>query len=226
MRAPLLTLVVLVGICPAARAQSASPIDGVAMVREMKIDPTGMSGSSMELRYDAYVLFRGGISMRGIPSGAPSDWNADSLARVLPQYTGRWSEVGGALHIVTTRGDTKNFTDWFRMTPGQPDQRLDGVWRRAAAITQQTSGRTTAASVARELALHPDGRFVSVSAGGASSGGVVTATQRASTGRYRIDNFQIEFRYDDGQIIRQLFCASSDENTTLLIGGARLSKRK
>ena len=207
-------------------AQAPTPIEGVAMVREMSIDPTGLSGSTMELKYEAYVLFRGGISMRGIPAGAPSVWNADSLARALPQYAGRWSESGRALQIVTTRGDTRKFTDWFRMTPGRTDEHLEGVWMRAGAITQQTLGRSSTASAVRQLALHADGRFEGTLSGGASTGGVVTASQRATAGRYRIDGFQIEFQGDDGQVLRQFFCASSDDHVTLLVGGARMSKRK
>ena len=227
MRPTLLTLLATASlVASTAAAQTPTPIDGVAMVREMSIDPTGLSGSTMELKYEAYVLFRGGISMRGIPAGAPSTWNADSLARTLPQYAGRWSEAGRALHIVTTRGDTKNFTDWFRMTPGRTDEHLEGVWMRAGGITQQTMGRTSTASAVRQLALHADGRFEGTLSGGASTGGVVTATQRAAAGRYRIDGFQIEFQGDDGQVLRQFFCASSDDHITLLVGGARMSKRR
>ena len=62
-------------------ASATTPIDTVVMVRELRFD--AMS-TSMDFRSDAYVLFRGGVVFRGIPAGAPSSWDADSLVlRIL-----------------------------------------------------------------------------------------------------------------------------------------------
>ncbi len=217
---------------PVTTTTPPTPIDAVAMVREMKLDPMAAldGGSSMSLTYDSYVLFQGGIAIRGIPAGAPSSWDAEALARANPNLASRWSEVGKTLHLVTTRGDVKDFKDWFRMTPGTADERLDGVWFRAGSVTQNDGGRTSTASAIRELALHADGRFEGALSGGASTGtaagGVVSATQRGSRGRYRIDGYEVEFTYDDGRVVKQLYCYSSAEHVTLLVGGARMTLRK
>lgn len=228
VRHALLLVCAFVLLTPRTGAQSPTSLDGIAMIREMQMDPIAMS---MELRYDTFVLFRGGVAIRGIPAGAPTSWNADSLSLAAPQVAGRWSESGGALRIVMSRGTERVFKDWFRMTPGRPDERPDGVWMRAAFMAQPSgAGRSTTASAVRQLALHADGRFEGTLSGGASTGtdagGVVAAQQRASGGRYRIDGFEIEFRYDDGRVVRELFCYSSDGYGTLLIGRARMTKRK
>ena len=214
-----------------AGAQSPTPLDGVAMVREMQVDPVAASGPTMELRFDSWVLFRGGIAIRGVPAGAPSAWNADSLAAAAPQFAGRWSEVNGALRIVTSRGTERVFTDWFRMTPGRVDERPDGVWMRASFMAQPAAGgRSTSASAVRQLALHADGSFEQALAGGASTGtgggGVVAAVQRGSAGRYRISGYEIEFRFDDGRVVRELFCYTTAQYGTLLVGRARMTKRR
>jgi hypothetical protein len=228
----LLALGTLHPTTPTTIATAATPIDGIAMVREMKLDPMAAldGGSSMALTYDSYVLFRGGIAIRGIPAGAPSSWDAEALARANPNLASRWSEVGKTLHLVTTRGDVKDFKDWFRMTPGATDERLDGVWFRAGSVTQQDGGRTSTASAIRELALHPDGRFEGALSGGASSGtdagGFVAASQRGSRGRYLIDGYEVEFTYDDGRVVKQLYCYSSAEHGTLLVGGARMTLKR
>lgn len=228
VRDALLLVTAFVLSSPGSGAQAATAIDGIAMVREMQMDPMS---TTMELRYDSFVLFRGGVAIRGVPAGAPAMWTADSLSRVAPQLAGRWRESGGALHIVTSRGTERVFKDWYRMTPGRPDERPDGVWMRAAFMAQPSgAGRTSTASAVRQLSLHADGRFEGTLSGGASTGtdagGVTAGQQRASSGRYRIDGFEIEFRYDDGRVVRELFCYSSEGYGTLLVGRARMTKRK
>jgi hypothetical protein len=111
------------------------------------------------------------------------------------------------------------------MTPGTNDTRLDGVWRSAGFVQDVTGARRSSASAIREIALHRDGRFESAQSGGASTGGVTTAQQRGAAGRYRIDGYEIVFSYDDGRELRQFFAASSTEYKTLLIQGARLTRK-
>ena len=231
MRHFLLSFFLLTTVRQAVQTQQRAPVDGVAMVREMQVDPIASDGPTMSLRYDAWVLFRGGIALRGIPMGAPSDWNADSLATATPQFAGRWSEKGGTLRVVTSAGTERVFTDWFRMTPGGEDERPSGIWMRAAFVSQPSGGgRSSSASAVRQLALFADGRFEQALAGGAATGGaagsVTAATQRGSSGRYKISGYEIEFQYADGRVVRELFCYSSDGYGTLLIGRARMTKRK
>lgn len=229
----LLPLLLALGADTTAAGRAApTPLDGVAMVREMKLDPMAAldGGSSMALTWDSYVLFRGGIAIRGIPAGAPSTWDAEALMRANPNLASRWSEVGKSLQLVNARGEVKEFKDWFRMTPGTTDERLDGVWSRAGSVTQVDAGRTSTASAVRELAMHPDGTFDGALSGGASSGtdagGFVSASQRGSRGRYRIDGYEVVFTYDDGRVVRQLYCYSTTEHGTLLVGGARMTLKR
>ena len=225
-----LRVVLLCTLPIAAPAQTATPIDGVAMVRETRFDMSASGESSMGMHYDMFVLFRGGAMFRGIPAGPPSTWDADALVRDVPRSSGRWSELGGALRIVSASGTSKEHSDWFRMTPGRAGETLQGRWRRVGSIAQQAAGRTSSASAIRELALFSDGRFNDSVAGGASTGsgqgGVVSTSRQATAGAYRIHGWEIEFRYDDGRVLRQFYCASSDQHATIVIGGSRMTLQK
>lgn len=215
-----LLLTAILASAPALRA--ATPLDSVAMVRETKMD---IMEGSMSMGFDSYVLFKGGIMHVGLPEGPPSSWDATSLA-ATSKRTGKWSESGGVLRLILNNGQIKETKDWFRMTPGKPGQTLDGVWSRASSITQQSAFSRQTASAIRTLTLRPDGTFDGRLAGGAShsseSGSMVATSRQSSTGKYRIEGWEIEFQYEDGRTAKVLFCASSDNLKTLLIGGARL----
>lgn len=120
------------------------------------------------------------------------------------------------------------------LPPFAPDSRLDGTWSATWAMTGGGVGSSTSMASERSLTLRRDGRFerrgwfgatTSTEIGDSRSGVSVSGDRDVTRGRYRLDEYTLSLRSDDGTVeMLGIFAPDDGSDDLLVIDGANYLK--
>ena len=102
-------------------------------------------------------------------------------------------------------------TGWIGpLPPAQPGRRLSGTYTSVSGGGTVAAGWDVMVSFQNTYVFSPDGRFRSGSTAAATAPDVVSASSRATSGRYKIDGYAITMRFGNGTVLRWSYAMTAD----------------
>lgn len=215
----------------AGAAPAAVPLEGLYMIQRYGFGV----GGAVTSYYAPYLLLKDGTvtgDLDYVPAGGAG---MDLWRSRKPAAWGRWARRGPAIEVTWNdpRRKPETWQKWFHGRPGEPGLALNGHYRSIGGGGNTAFGGDVMVAAWKEMVFSPDGTVVSGGGSGGFSGGggtgvsVSTSSRQARReSRYRIDGYQIEFAYPDGQRERKWFYLYPDGNSVLGIGDSVLTARR
>jgi hypothetical protein len=225
----LLILITALDVRSTSAKQPTAPIESIVIARELSMD---VISQEMTIKNRAYLLFKNGTILQGVPRVPPTDFDVEASKRLEPKRWGTWSIQGKTL--MTTFSSPKRLDDWFKVDPGQKGMRLEGDYRSANTVSSGSnlSGDVAKASTLLNMRFHPDGRFETSQSSDVSfasdnnQGSIEAGSSDQTSGTYTIEPYTLELQFADKHSERWSYFRSSDQNKTLGIGGKYFIRKR
>ncbi len=190
----------------------------------------GGIGGGVTIEYNPYLLLKDGSVYKNLNS-ALSNLDVANSKQTEPEQWGTWKIDGKTLSIQWNDGKSNSWDkNWFKAFAAKKGDSLNGSYRSLSGGGNTSIGGDTMTVAFDNISFLPNGQFTQNKGAGASSGGTVTNSQSSSSGTYELKDYTIEFRYQDGTIVRKLFYfypkAGEKTDKTIGIGKSNFIKKK
>ncbi|MGF1539456.1 MAG: hypothetical protein ACFCU5_03230 [Pleurocapsa sp.] len=186
--------------------------------------------NGVTIEYNPYLLLKDGSIYKNLPASL-TDLDVTRSKQTEAENWGTWQINGKTLSIQWNNGEQDSWNDnWFQAFPAEQGDSLNGNYKSLTLGGNTSLGGDIMTAAFNNISFSPDGRFSQEKGAGAFSDSVATNSQDSTSGTYQLDNYTIEFRYQDGRVVRKMFYFYPHENgktdKTIGIGNSSFIKRK
>lgn len=187
-------------------------------------------GGGITIEYNPYLLLKDGSVYKKLDA-APTDLDVARSKQTEAKEWGTWKINGKTLSIQWNDGKSDSWDDnWFKAFAAKPGDSLNGNYKSLSSGGNTSLGGDVMTVAFDNISFLPNGKFSQDKGAGASTGGTVTNSQSSASGTYKLNNYTIEFNYEDGRVVRKLFYfyPKKGEKTdeTISIGSSNFVKKK
>ena len=184
------------------------------------------------IKYEPYLLLKDGSIFRD-PRISPYDLDVKTSKQNHPDKWGTWKLQGKSLVVqMPEKGvmKTNEWKDkkWYWTKPAANGEIINGSFIAMSGGGNTIVGGTTMIAVSSNIRFNSKGQFTHSTSAGATSGGadgssaIYSETDKA--GNYKLNQYAIELRYNNGQIAKTLFYFFPDGKETFGMGGRTYTK--
>lgn len=187
-------------------------------------------GNGITIEYNPYLLLKDGSVYKNLNS-ALTDLDVARSKQTEPKEWGTWKINGKTLSIQWNDGENDSWDDnWFKAFAAKPGDSLNGNYKSVRTGGNTSLGGDVMTVAFDNISFLPDGQFSQDKGAGASTGDTATSSQSSASGTYKLTNYTIEFKYNDGRVVRKIFYfyPKKGEKTdqTVGIGNSSFIKKK
>ena len=217
LRGIALLIAISLPLCCCSRAQdggqNAEIVEGVYLLKGFK---TGMGGMRLPT-WRPYLLLKDGTAYES-PKLAPDSFDVALSRQNEASRWGTWTKQGDGVALNMPSHSSTIASDQH-MQPAAAGMTLQGSYKHMGGGGDIASGGHTSFIRSDSYRFSPDGRFSSGSNSGLIASRVMgEASNGVRTGHYRIHDYSIDLRYDDGSEAHLFFY--TDGKKLLHIGDA------
>jgi hypothetical protein len=194
----------------------------------------GMGGGIYPV-YNAYVLFKDG-SIYKYPELCLDDIDMSDSKLTEPRKWGTWKKNNQTLLTYWPAEKPKEQNEeweqksYYTVQPAQKDEKLEGDFKTISGGGNTALGGEVMVVSAANIVFGMQGKFSIARTAGVSSGRDFWENNSGSsseTGTYKLDNYSIEFKYNNGKTERRFFYFYPDSRKHFGIGNSvYMPKRK
>ncbi|GLQ95577.1 hypothetical protein [Dyella acidisoli] len=184
---------------------SAGDVDGVCLVKGFR---TGVGGMRLPV-WRPYLLLKDGTAYKS-PKLAPDSLDVAQSRQSEASSWGTWTGTGND-RTISMPGQT-SMTSAQCMQPADAGKSIQGNYKHVGGGGNTVSGGHASFMRSDNYRFYSDGRFISRSSSGLIAGSAAVASSDGTrTGHYRIHDYSIDLRYDDGSEAHLFFYADGDQ---------------
>lgn len=190
----------------------------------------GGIGGGVTVKYNPYLLLKDGSVYKNLNSSL-MDLDVARSKQTEPNEWGTWKINGKTFSIQWNDGESDSWDDnWFKAFAAKAGDSLNGNYKSLSGGGNTSIGGDVMVVAFDRISFLPNGKFIQNKGAGASTSNTATNSQNSAIGTYKINNHTIEFSYQDGRVVRQLFYfyPKKGEKTdeTIGIGNSSFIKKK
>jgi hypothetical protein len=187
-------------------------------------------GMGVTIEYNPYLLLKDGSVYKNLDS-SPTDLDVARSKQTEPTKWGTWKINSKTLSIQWNDGKSNSWDkNWFKAFAAKPGDNLNGTYQSLSAGGNTSVGGDVITVAFDNISFLPNGKFSQGKGAGASSSDTATSSQNSASGTYKLNNYTIEFNYEDGRVVRKMFYfyPEKDKKTdeTIAIGNSNFVKDK
>jgi hypothetical protein len=175
-------------------------INGVLIHLEYNYAPDG----KMLRVYKPYLVLNDG-TIYSDPVVSPYSFDVSQSKQKEPKKWGTWKLKGNSFNVEWTgRNESEKwFKNWFWATPAMKDERIEGLYM---TVDGNESDNAKAAGF-KNIAFNNTGQFALTNLSNNGNANVPTSefSKRNEAGTYIVNDYSIELRFNNGQVIRRTF---------------------
>jgi hypothetical protein len=183
-------------------------------------------GGAIYPTYNAYLVLADG-SIYKHPTISPYDLDVATSRRDEPEKWGTWRAEGGGLQVSwpserrpADRSAFWKASSYKEVSPARQGETLAGQFRTISGTGNTALGGNAMVVASANIAFASNGQFTLAKSGGGSVGTWAGSSQSHETGTYRLENYMIEFRYQNGHTERRFFYFYPDSRLHFGIGNS------
>lgn len=200
---------------------SKDQIQGIVIHAEYTFGVGGM----MITEYRPYLMLKDGTVYK-YPDVCPYDLDVPASKKVEADKWGTWKQSGKTLTMSlpekgvmeTDRWDS----NWFWAKPAASGEKIAGGYKTISGGGNTALGGTAMVFSAGTIYFNNDGQFTMERTGGGSNSAagvdVSAYASKQKAGRYQLDGYGMELRYNDGKVVRDLFYFYPDSKRVFGLG--------
>ena len=198
-------MLVLHAVPARAAGLDAGDMESVCLVKAFR---TGVGGMRLPV-WRPYLLLKDGTAYEN-PKLAPETLDVSSSRQNEPSRWGTWTQQNGEKTLAVPGHDPLSSAQC--LSPATAGTPIQGSYKHVGGGGNIVSGGHASFMRGDSYQFSPDGRFSSASSSGLiSPGASTTASGTARTGHYRVHDYTIDLRYDDGSEAHLFFYADGDK---------------
>ena len=200
-----------------------SEIKGIVLHSEYTMGVGGM----MIIVYRPYLLLTDG-RLYAHPDVPPYDLDVARSLQVERSKWGTWKLEGKTMTVqygYDRNGNPDKASTWTSFTwarGAKPGEKMVGSWGTISGGGNTAFGGGSIVVSTNNFTFNNQGQFTTLSAGGGSysgpTGRVSAYSNRDGAGTYTLDGFSVEFKYNNGKVVRRCLYFYSDDQEVFGIG--------
>jgi hypothetical protein len=190
----------------------------------------GGVGGGVTIKYKPYLLLKDGSVYKKLDS-SPTELDVARSKQTEPNEWGTWKINSKTLSIQWNDGESDSWKEnWFKAFAAQKGDTLNGDYKSSSSVGNTSLGGDAMVVAFDNISFLPNGQFNQNKGAGASTSGTVTSSENSAQGTYKLNNYSIEFNYEDGRVVRKLFYFYPDKDKktdkTIGIGKSSFIRKK
>jgi hypothetical protein len=199
------TMLVSQSSCAQSDAGNTGNVEGVCLVKAFR---TGIGGMRLPV-WRPYLLLKDGTAYEN-PKLAPGTLDLAQSRQSEARRWGTWTEQGGDKALSMPGHNPMSSAQC--LPPAAAGMSIQGRYKHIGGGGNIVSGGHASFARSDTYSFSSDGRFSNGSSSGLVSPGASTvASDTGRTGHYRIQDYSIDLRYDDGTEAQLFFYADGDK---------------